>query len=135
MVTQQRTEDRRLRALSKAFGALAVPISISREADPRTADRPDAVEMNMAQADVLVTRISGLAHAVRAAGESPDWDAVDTLLARSLTADLAFLAANFRWLGVTAAEQLRLARQDLDDAAAALDDAGGLPADEAKPTA
>ena len=89
--------------------------------------------MNVAQADVLLARISGLAAAVEAAGDSKEWDEVDTFLARALTADLAFLAANFRWLGYMAAEQRRMSRRDLDAATAALEDAGGLP--EGTPTA
>ncbi len=132
-VTPPEGADRRLRVLARGFEALAVPISTPGEGDPRKPDRPDAVAMNLAQADVLLTRIAGLAGAVEAAGDSKDWDDVDTFLARALTADLAFLAANFRWLGFMAADQLRLARRDLDDVAAALEAAGGLPSKEAAP--
>ncbi len=86
--------------------------------------------MNAAQADVLLARISGLRTAVEAAGQTADWDAIDTFLAQALTADLAFLAANFRWLSFAIGDELRFARGALDDAAAALEEAGGLPSTE-----
>ena len=119
--------NQRLRELGRALGSLQTPIPVRGTADPRKTDRPDAVAVNAAQADVLLARVSALSSVVASTPAAQPWDDVDTFLATALTADLALLAANFRWLSFAFADRMRLARLALDEATAALEDAGGVP--------